>query len=243
MPDVDLDHLSETYRFRPLRTEGENRVRMALAGLDPGARVLDIGGGTGAHSEVMKTEGCMPVLIDPSAAQRAKAYGRDLQVVGGVSQRLPFADRSFDMAYFHLSLHYGDWLDAVTEATRVVRPGGKVWIWTFSRNYIETSFTGRWFPSVREHDFRRFPDVAAVADQFASSGMERVALGGIVERVERTVAEWEEAFRARFVSTLQLVEDGELEEGVKVFRSVYPHGTEPVAADLEFVSISGWVTG
>ncbi|MDF1594555.1 MAG: class I SAM-dependent methyltransferase [Acidimicrobiia bacterium] len=226
-----------------MRVEGADRVRTALAGLAHGARVLDIGGGTGAHSEVMRTEGFVPVLVDPSAAQRAKAHGRRLQVVGGVSQRLPFSDHSFDMAYFHLSLHYGDWLDAVTEAVRVVRPGGKVWIWTFTRNYLETSFTGRWFPSVREHDVRRFPDVAVVADHFASSGMERVALGGIVERVERTVAEWEEAFRARFVSTLQLIEDDELEEGVKVFRSAHPDGAEPVVAGLEFVSISAWVPG
>ena len=219
------------------------RVRMALAGLKRGARVLDVGGGTGAHSEVMRGDGHRPVLVDPSSAQRAKAHERGLAVVGGVSQLLPFADDSFDLAYFHLSLHYGDWATALTEAVRVVRPGGRLWIWTFSRRYLATSFTGRWFPSVHGHDLDRFPDVNDIDIHLCSLGASKVERHIEVETVKRTVGQWEEAFRARFVSTLQLIGDEELERGLFEFRTRYPQPEQVIEVGLEFESAVGELGG
>lgn len=239
--EIDLDHLSETYRFRPLRPEGEARVRLALRGLDPAARILDIGGGTGAHSRVMRSDGFSPVVVDPSAAQRARAAALDLPVVGGVGQALPFADDSFAMAYYHLSLHYGDWRAALSETVRILRPGGKLWIWTFSRKYLETSFTGKWFPSVGLHDLARFPEIADVVAHLTASGVASIDTGTVIERVERSVASWEEVFRARFVSTLQLIDDHELETGIRRFRGEHPEPDEMITAPLEFASICGIV--
>lgn len=215
---------------------------MALEGLPAGRRVLDIGGGTGAHSEVMAMAGAHPVVLDPSAAQREQARRRSgLFVVGGVAQALPFADDSFHMAYFHLSLHYGDWHTALNEACRVVSPGGRIWIWTFTRHYLETSFTGSWFPSVYTHDLRRFPDSDDIAGHLESVGVGRITHGTTVETVHRTVGSWEEAFRARFVSTLQLVDSEELEAGIGRFRATYPDDKEQIAVNLEFASIMGVV--
>lgn len=226
-----------------MRPEGEARVRTALAGLERGARVLDIGGGTGAHSAVMRSDGHLPVLIDPSLAQRQKAIKQDLTVVGGISQSLPFADGCFDMTYFHLSLHYGNWSNALSEAVRVIRPGGRLWIWTFSRHYLATSFAGQWFASVHRHDLERFPDVSGVITHLQSLGVSNTESRISIETVERTVAEWEERFRARFVSTLQMIDDDELERGVRMFRDRYPEPNETIAVDLEFESIVGTVGG
>lgn len=224
-----------------MRPAGEARVRLALDGLDSGTRVLDMGGGTGAHSAVMRNEGHLPVLIDPSPAQRAKARESGLVVVGGLSQALPFADDSFGMAYFHLSLHYGDWAAALSEAARVVRPGGRLWVWTFSRKYLATSFTGRWFPSVHSHDLERFPDVSEVSAHLESLGVENLWSQVSVETVGRTAGDWEEAFRARFVSTLQLIDDDELEQGLSRFRAEYPRSDELIEIGLEFEAVVGTV--
>ena len=216
---------------------------MALTGLERGARVLDVGGGTGAHSAVMRAEGRLPVLIDPSLAQRQKANKQDLIVVGGVSQLLPFAGDCFDMAYFHLSLHYGNWTKALSEAVRVVRPGGRIWIWTFSRHYLATSFAGQWFPSVHRHDLERFPDVSDVIAHLQSVGVVEIESRISIETVARTAAEWEERFRARFVSTLQMIDDDELERGVRMFRGRHTQPDETIAIDLEFEAIVGSVGG
>ena len=215
---------------------------MALEGLPPGSRVLDIGGGTGAHSEVMAQSGARPVVLDPSSAQREQAHLRGgLPVVGGIAQLLPFADGSFDMAYFHLSLHYGDWRAALSEACRVVSSGGRIWVWTFTQRYLETSFTGSWFPSVHAHDLRRFPDLDVVSDHLEHEGVGAIARHVTVETVQRTVESWQEAFRARFVSTLQLIDSEELEAGIGRFREAHPDAEEQVDVDLEFVAIVGTV--
>jgi SAM-dependent methyltransferase len=189
----------------------------------------------------MRSEGYLPVVVDPSAAQRARAAALDLLVVGGVGQALPFADDSFDMAYFHLSLHYGDWQEALTETVRIVRPGGKLWIWTFSRGYLETSFTSRWFPSVTGYDLARFPEVDEVAAHLTASRVESIEIGTVTEQVERSVSSWEEAFRARFVSTLQLIDEDELETGIQRFLGEHPQPEEMIVSALEFASICGFV--
>ena len=72
-------------------------------------------------------------------------------------------------------------------------------------------------------------------------GVGHITRGTTVETVHRTVGSWEEAFRARFVSTLQLVDSEELEAGIGRFRATYPDDTEQVAVDLEFASIVGVV--
>lgn len=238
-PEVDLDHLSDTYRFRPLRSEGETRVRMAMAGIAPEATVLDAGGGTGAHAAVMRNDGFHPTVLDPSAAQRSKARERGLPVLGGVSQNMPFSGDSFDVVYFHLSLHYGDWSAALREAGRVVRIGGRVWIWTFTRTYLQNSYLGRWFPSVRRHDLMRFPETDEVIFHLKDAGLTNIEVGSRTERVQRTAAEWQEAFAAQFVSTLQMVEGGELKIGIDNHRRFHRDPEEMVHSDLEFQSISG----
>jgi ubiquinone/menaquinone biosynthesis C-methylase UbiE len=145
------------------------------------------------------------------------------------------------MAYYHLSLHYGDWREALTEAVRIVRPGGKLWIWTFSRTYLETSFTGRWFPSVTLHDLARFPEVDEVASHLTASSVGSIEIGTVTEQVERSVSSWEEAFRARFVSTLQLIDEDELETGIQRFLGEHPQPEEMIVSALEFASICGFV--
>ncbi len=239
--EIDLDHLSATYRFRPLRAAGEARVLRALREMPAGSVILDVGGGGGDHAEVMRSAGYRPVILDPSGAQQRKAREQGLPVVGGVSQQMPFAPGVFDMAYFHLSLHYGDWRAAITESRRVVRPGGRVWIWTFSSEYLRTSFTGRWFPSVHRHDERRFPDPEDLIRYLAGETSGHVDSGTVTETVRRSVEEWEEVFRARFVSTLQMIDEAELEHGIASFREAFPDAATIPSVGLEFLWVAATV--
>ncbi len=213
----------------------------SLERLPPGSSIIDVGGGGGDHAEVMKRTGYRPVVLDPSEAQRRKARTLGLPVVGGVSQQMPFGSGVFDMAYFHLSLHYGDWRAAITEACRVVRAGGRIWIWTFSSEYLRTSFTGRWFPSVRRHDEHRFPDPEELSAYLAAETSAPVDGGTLTETVRRSVAQWEVVFRARFVSTLQLIDDAELEDGIASFREAFPDPETVPRVGLEFLWVAGTV--
>ncbi len=79
----------------------------ALAGLRPGARVLEIGCGTGSFAEVLRRRGHWVVGADPSARMLAVARGR-VPVVRAAAEDLPFADGAFDAAFFFSVLDFVD---------------------------------------------------------------------------------------------------------------------------------------
>lgn len=90
-----------------------------------GARVLELGCGTGLILERIAEVAKEAVGIDLSEgmAQRARERGLDVHI-GSVTD-LPFEDESFDLTYsFKVLAHVPDIETAVREAVRVTRPGG-----------------------------------------------------------------------------------------------------------------------
>lgn len=90
-----------------------------------GARVLELGCGTGLILERIAKVAKEAVGIDLSEgmAQRARERGLDVHI-GSVTD-LPFEDESFDVTYsFKVLAHVPDIETAIREAVRVTRPGG-----------------------------------------------------------------------------------------------------------------------
>ncbi len=106
---------------------------ISFAGVKNGARVLDIGTGTGALASTV--EAAMPlseiVGVDPSAgfidhAQRNAKSGRVRYEVGD-AQALRFPDASFGNTLASLVMNFiPDHTKAIGEMRRVTRPGGVV---------------------------------------------------------------------------------------------------------------------
>ncbi len=112
---------------------------VAQADLRPGHRILDIGCGTATltieikraqpEAEVTGLDGDPEVLR--RAAAKIAAAGLTIALDQGLSDRLPYADASFDRVLTSLLLHH---LTAETkrqtlaEIRRVLRPGGQVHI-------------------------------------------------------------------------------------------------------------------
>ncbi|MFE6994767.1 class I SAM-dependent methyltransferase [Microbacterium sp. NPDC057659] len=96
----------------------------------PAGRVLDIGGGSGAHAVALQRDGYEVELIEPVPRHVESALEAGVQARIGDARNLPFEDDSFDAALmlgplYHLaSLEHR--LTAIREAARVVRPGGMV---------------------------------------------------------------------------------------------------------------------
>jgi SAM-dependent methyltransferase len=96
----------------------------------PGARVADVGGGTGRYAEWLAGRGCDVELVDPVGLHVERARGRGVSARVGEARSLPFADASFDAVLLLGPLYHlgerADRLDALREAVRVCRPGGVV---------------------------------------------------------------------------------------------------------------------
>jgi ubiquinone/menaquinone biosynthesis C-methylase UbiE len=235
MGPIDLSDLTRGYRHRPPTSATLDRARHAAQGRT--GVLVDVGGGTGAHAREWVRPGMVPVVVDPSATMCREAAARDgVNVIGGVSAHLPLRDDIADLVYFHLSIHYGPFREAVDEALRVVAPEGMVEIWTFAPESMASSSLALWFPSIAQLDAQRFPPIDGLAENLARFGAS-VEVRHLPETVERTAASWQAAVRNRFVSTIQLLSDDEIESGLERFTEEYGDGDELYRYTVEFVRI------
>ncbi|MDF1500516.1 MAG: class I SAM-dependent methyltransferase [Anaerolineales bacterium] len=119
-----FDFLAPLYD-RVIRIPEDDRLG-ELLGLPIEGRLLDAGGGTGRIAEGLKDRVAHLTIADASLPMLRKAHEKACcDVAGAHTERLPFAEDSFDRvividAYHHL----GDQPESLREFVRVLNPGG-----------------------------------------------------------------------------------------------------------------------
>lgn len=121
------------------------RFALALTGLKPGGRALDVAGGTGdlavGLAEQVGRDGLV-LVTDINAAMLARGRERliDRGVVGNVdyvqanAERLPFAADSFDCVTISFGLrNVTDKAAALASMSQVLKPGGQLLVLEFSK--------------------------------------------------------------------------------------------------------------
>ncbi|MHC0054586.1 class I SAM-dependent methyltransferase [Actibacterium sp. D379-3] len=122
----------------------EEDVKVWAAGLEPGARILDLGAGVGRHALWLAREG-----FDVTALDAASEGLAAIDAAGGVTtvharmHDLPFEDGSFDHVLSWNVIYHGDediLLRTIGEIRRVLKPGG---------SYLGTMLSARRLPHER----------------------------------------------------------------------------------------------
>jgi ubiquinone/menaquinone biosynthesis C-methylase UbiE len=140
------DGVAETYqRVHAPRLADAARDLASLAGVREGAKVLDVGTGTGVVASVARECGASAVGLDPSEGmlRAARNANPDVPFLAGQAIDLPFRDGSFDNVLGNFVLaHFAKVETALFDVIRVTRPGGVVGFttWTDGRD----AFTDTW---------------------------------------------------------------------------------------------------
>lgn len=136
----------------------------------PPARVLDVGGGAGVHATWLAERGYEVHLVDPVPlhVEQARAHGTFTAAVGD-ARELAEPDGSWDAVLLLGPLYHlpdrADRVRALTEACRVVRPGGVVCAAAICR------WASLW--DALTHDLAGDPRVAAIVEQDLATGRHR----------------------------------------------------------------------
>ncbi|GGT62495.1 class I SAM-dependent methyltransferase [Streptomyces purpureus] len=96
-----------------------------------GARVADVGTGTGIAARALRERGARVVGVEPGAGMAAQ-FRRDLPgvpLVRGDGNRLPLAAGSLDLVTYAQSWHWADPAQALPSALRALRPEGALALW------------------------------------------------------------------------------------------------------------------
>lgn len=97
-------------------------------------RVLDVGGGSGRAAQAVPTED--RIVVDRSRGMLRRARNRDLGAVQGDAAQLPLPAASVDAVVIVDALHhFPDQTGALSEAARVLRPGGVLVIREFDPSH------------------------------------------------------------------------------------------------------------
>ena len=124
--------------YSPGRT-WEAMARSALPLLEPGD-VLDIASGDGVMAELLAPHSHRYVCLDSStkvvlaASERLRKL-KNVEVREGDMHALPFADEQFDLVVLMHALTYAEHpAQAVLEASRVLRPGGRLLLTSLAKH-------------------------------------------------------------------------------------------------------------
>jgi len=140
MSEAYRPNLRDRRRIQHFRTVLE-RVKTVLE--PQGARVLDVGGGTGAPASVFGAGAREVVVVEPSSKKvaRGRAAHAPVTFVDGRAESLPYGPAQFDrwvsMMSFH---HFTDGDAALREAARVLAPGGRAVVYDFDSSH----WPGKW---------------------------------------------------------------------------------------------------
>jgi SAM-dependent methyltransferase len=133
---------AEYERHRPEYPEAAPRWAAEQFGLASGARVLDVGAGTGKLTRGLVALGFEVVAVEPGAPMlhQLRTVVPEAEALEAPAESIPLPDESVDAAFVGQAYHWFDRERAVPELHRVIRSGGGLallWNWWDERDPLQ----------------------------------------------------------------------------------------------------------
>ena len=114
--------------FTPRTNERIVAIVTRLGAFKPGARIADLGCGSGVFSNLLRRRGFDVVGLDlsPRLIGIARQNYPDIEFREGDLEHLPFENENFDGVLLAGVLHHlPDWTASIAEIKRILKPGGR----------------------------------------------------------------------------------------------------------------------
>ena len=228
---VDYDAISATYDgFRGVSSELADTI-LAEARLFPGARLLDIGCGTGnIEAALAGIADIKPVGVDRSFGMLRTAHAKipHIMWIQADSGALPLRHDAFDcVLMLYLLHHLNDCTSTIANAYSLLREGRLV-VMTSSHKQIEESFACRFFPSYASVDKTRFPKIRTIIEAMQEAGFHDVSSRPITVANVTLDDNYIKKVENRHVSTYRLISEEEFQQGLaRMRRFIDEHRGEP----------------
>jgi SAM-dependent methyltransferase len=133
---------AEYERHRPEYPQEGLRWAGEQFGLEPGARVLDVGAGTGKLTRGLVALGFEVVAVEPGASmlQQLRSAVPEAEALEGPAESIPLPDESVEGVFAGQAYHWFDRGRALPELHRVLSPGGGLallWNWWDERDPLQ----------------------------------------------------------------------------------------------------------
>lgn len=138
------NRVADYVRYRPGYPIEVIELLRRRAGLREGARVTDVGSGTGIFSRLLLAAGSEVFAVEPNAEMRGAAEvmvgeHATFHSVAGSGEATTLGDQSVDLIVSAQAFHWFDRTRARAEFTRIIKPGGSIaLIWNVRRTESTT---------------------------------------------------------------------------------------------------------
>jgi ubiquinone/menaquinone biosynthesis C-methylase UbiE len=196
-----------------------------------GQRVLDVGCGTGRLAAALADDARV-WGIDESPEMLAVAKKRvppTVRLKRGRAESPPFKDGWFDRLAYWLVIHLLDRAAAFAAARRLLGAEGRASIVTFDSEYFDEFWLNRYFPRLEQIDRARFPTAEQLEEELRDAGFRTVRLLRPIQRDRLDRATALAKIRGRHISTFDLLDADEYEQGRRRAENELP-------AELEYTT-------
>jgi len=135
---------------------------------------LDIGCGTGNYTSEFQKKGFNIIGIDPSIEmlQKAKTKNEAIEWKIGSAEKTDLPEASIDGVIGTLTIHH--WTNlarAFSELSYILKPKGKIVIFTSTPQQMKGYWLNHYFPKMLEDSMEQMPTLKAVSEAMTQSGI------------------------------------------------------------------------
>ena len=215
MHSIGYDHAAEKYAAHRQIHGGVFRELRTRNALHPGARVLEVGCGTGNYiAALAETSGCTAYGLDPSIEMLSRVCPDEVHCLLGRAEGLSFADATFHLVYsVDVVHHVGDKAAFYREGARVLRPRGWLCTVTDSADMLRRrEILSVYFPETVEIELARYPRIAQLETWMNRAGLVSFRVSAVEEPYQVTSIH---PFRDRAYSALHLIAEEAWQAGLE----------------------------